>query len=229
MRSPISANSAHYNAWANERVYDACAPLSDEERKRRRPSFFGSIHRTLNHILVGDRVWLSRLDGKPHGVTSLDQELYADFAELRAARRRGGRAPERRDRHLRRGRRNSYSPIAAWRRRGQVRPMVQVLGHLFNHQTHHRGQVHGLLSDTPVAPPSLDLISFDWESSIAGVYGRGCGRRPCRAREHRSDLGLHRSRLAVIPLRPFPERSDRPRRSPAEDCRRRAGRPGPPA
>ena len=42
-------------------------------------------------------------------------------------------------------------------------PLVQVLGHIFNHQTHHRGQVHALLSGTPVAPPSLDLISLTWE------------------------------------------------------------------
>ncbi len=66
---------SHYSAWANDRLYTACAELSDEDRKRRRPSFFGSIHRTLNHILVGNRIWRSRLDGKPHGVTSLDEEL----------------------------------------------------------------------------------------------------------------------------------------------------------
>ena len=155
---------SQYNAWANARVYAACAALTDEERKRRRPSFFGSIHRTLNHILVGDRVWLSRLDGKPHGVTSLDQELYGDFAELSAARGRedarlqtivSGYKDEDLQRYL------AYRSMA-----GEAKsvPMAQLLGHLFNHQTHHRGQIHGLLSDTPVAPPSLDLISFDWEA-----------------------------------------------------------------
>ena len=154
---------SRYNAWANERVYAACAQLSDEERKRRRPSFFGSIHRTLNHILVGDRLWLSRLDGKPHGVTSLDQELYGDFAELSAARSEedarlqavvGGFKDADLQRVL------AYRSMA-----GEAKsvPMAQVLGHLFNHQTHHRGQVHGLLSDTPVAPPSLDWILLEWE------------------------------------------------------------------
>jgi len=157
---------SQYNAWANDRIYAACATLSDEERKRRRPSFFGSIHRTLNHILVGDRLWLSRLDGKPHGVTSLDQELYGDFAELSAARRAedarlsavvGSYTDEDLKRTL------AYRSMA-----GEARsvPMAQVLGHLFNHQTHHRGQVHGLISDTPVAPPSLDLITLDWEASL---------------------------------------------------------------
>src|SRR5437868_1695088 len=52
---------AQYNAWANWRIYEACGQLSDAERKAPRPCFFGSIHRTLNHILVGDRLWLSRL------------------------------------------------------------------------------------------------------------------------------------------------------------------------
>src|SRR4051794_30228644 len=70
---------ARYNAWANERLYAACGELADTERKAPRPAFFGSIHRTLNHLLVGDRVWLSRLAGEAHGIASLDQELYEDF------------------------------------------------------------------------------------------------------------------------------------------------------
>jgi uncharacterized damage-inducible protein DinB len=154
---------SRYNAWANERIYAACAELSEEERKRRRPSFFGSIHRTLNHILVGDRIWLSRLDGKPHGIQRLDQELYGDFAELRATRAEedarltailGGYKDEALTRYL------AYRSMT-----GEAKsvPMAQVLGHLFNHQTHHRGQVHGLLSDTPVAPPSLDMVELDWD------------------------------------------------------------------
>ena len=156
---------SRYNAWANERLYAACAELSDEARKRRRPSFFGSIHRTLNHILVGDRIWLSRLDGRPHGVESLDQELYGDFAELSAARAQedarlsaivGSYKDEDLARHL------DYRSMA-----GEAKsvPMVQVLGHLFNHQTHHRGQIHGLLSDTRVAPPSLDLLYVAWDAT----------------------------------------------------------------
>lgn len=153
---------SRYNAWANARLYAACAELPDEERKRRRPSFFGSIHRTLNHILVGDRIWLSRLDGKPHGVTSLDQELYGDFAELRAAR---GREDSRLSAIVGGYKDEDLARVLAYRSMaGEAKsvPMVQVLGHLFNHQTHHRGQVHGLLSDTAVAPPSLDLLYLEW-------------------------------------------------------------------
>src|SRR5262245_34424996 len=78
---------AQYNAWANGRIYAAVAQLADAARKEPRPCFFGSIHGTLNHILVGDRLWLSRLTGSDPGITSLDQELYGDFHELRAARK----------------------------------------------------------------------------------------------------------------------------------------------
>jgi uncharacterized damage-inducible protein DinB len=156
---------SRYNAWANERIYAACAKLSDEERKRRRPSFFGSIHRTLNHILVGDRVWLSRLDGRPHGIQSLDQELYGDFAELKAARsqedaRLSAILGSYKDEDLQHT--LAYRSMAG---EAKSLPMVQVLGHLFNHQTHHRGQVHGLISDTPVAPPSLDLLHLEWDEA----------------------------------------------------------------
>jgi uncharacterized damage-inducible protein DinB len=155
---------AQYNAWANWRIYEACGQLSDAERKAARPCFFGSIHRTLNHILVGDRVWLSRLTAGDSGITSLDQELYGDFAELRAARVREderligviGRYDEAEIKGS-----LSYRSMEGEARRV---PLVQVLGHIFNHQTHHRGQVHALLTGTPVAPPSLDLISLNWEA-----------------------------------------------------------------
>jgi uncharacterized damage-inducible protein DinB len=155
---------AQYNAWANWRVYEACAQLSDAERKAARPCFFGSIHQTLNHILVGDRLWLSRLTAGASGITSLDQELYGDFAELRAARIR---EDERLIGILDRYEEVEMAGFLSYRSmEGEAKrvPLVQVLGHVFNHQTHHRGQVHALLSGTPVAPPSLDLIALNWES-----------------------------------------------------------------
>ena len=161
---------ARYNAWANERIYAAAAELSDQERKAKRPSFFGSIHATLNHILVGDRVWLSRLTARPGGplvskppeITGLNQELYENFDELRAARiKEDARIDEVIGRYSDAdlARNLDYANMAGEERHT---PMAQVLAHLFNHQTHHRGQVHGLLSDTRVAPPSLDMILMSW-------------------------------------------------------------------
>jgi uncharacterized damage-inducible protein DinB len=159
-------NSAHfqclarYNAWANRRLYDACAQLSADDYLAKRPSFFGSIHATLNHILVGDRVWLSRFQDRPRGIKSLDQILYDDLASLRRAREAedanivacvGAIDDEALGGVLR------YRTMAG---EPQETPLAWTLAHFFNHQTHHRGQVHGLLSTTPVAPPPLDLIYF---------------------------------------------------------------------
>jgi uncharacterized damage-inducible protein DinB len=156
---------ARYNAWANGRLYDACAQLSDSERKQPRSCFFGSIHRTLNHILAGDRIWLARITGSEHGIARLDQELYEDFGELSAAR---GAEDERLQAVVagyddaRLATTLSYRNMAG---EAVKAPMVQILGHIFNHQTHHRGQVHALLSGTHVAPPPLDLIYLGWGDS----------------------------------------------------------------
>jgi uncharacterized damage-inducible protein DinB len=79
---------ARYNALANRCLYEACARLSDAERKKERPAFFGSIHGTLNHVLIGARIWLARFGGEEVPATGLDAVLYEDFDELRRARER---------------------------------------------------------------------------------------------------------------------------------------------
>jgi len=61
---------ARYNSWMNTRLYDCCAAIPDAERKRDVGAFFKSIHGTLNHLLLGDRVWMGRFTGKPFVVKS---------------------------------------------------------------------------------------------------------------------------------------------------------------
>jgi uncharacterized damage-inducible protein DinB len=150
---------ADYNQWANARLYDAVAKLPDAEYRRQRQSFFNSIHGTLNHLLVTDRIWLSRID-PPQVVMPLNSILFEDFAALRAAR-------EVEDRRVV----TLVGAMTAEALSGDLvytnnsgaaftTPMVQVLGHLFNHQTHHRGQAHDQLSQTDIAPPELDLIYY---------------------------------------------------------------------
>src|SRR6478672_10623399 len=77
---------ARYNRWMNERLYDCCARIPDADRKRDMGAFFKSIHGTLNHLLLADRVWMGRFTGPVFVPQSLAQELYADFEELRRER-----------------------------------------------------------------------------------------------------------------------------------------------
>lgn len=148
---------ARYNALANRILYDACAQLPDAERKRERPAFFRSIHGTLNHIMVGDRIWLERFEGGQASSGGLDAILYEDFEALRAARE----AEDRRVQNFAAGLTESFLAGAITYRNnaGLVYedPARLLVAHFFNHQTHHRGQVPGLLSQTQVPPPSLDM------------------------------------------------------------------------
>ena len=148
---------ARYNRLANERLYDSCASVSDDERKRPRKAFFTSIHGTLNHIVTGDRIWMTRFEGGEAPSTGLDAILYDDFGELRAARaiedQRIDRFVEGLDAVFLEG------AIAYINNQGKlyIDPVRVLLPHFFNHQTHHRGQVHDMLSQAGVQPPVLDL------------------------------------------------------------------------
>jgi len=151
---------ARYNRWANARLYGAVGRLPAEEYLRRRPAFFGSIHGTLNHILVTDRLWLGRIVDGQAPPLKLDQILYGDFVALEVARRaEDGRLVQTIEAMAedRFAAPFEYVTVAGTR---QVQPLWQVLAHVFNHQTHHRGQVHDQLSQTAVAPPELDLVYY---------------------------------------------------------------------
>src|SRR5690554_5043617 len=137
---------ARYNVWMNERLYDACSRLSDADRKRDLGAYFKSIHGTLNHILLADRIWMSRFEGSGYEFDSLRDELYADFDELRRARAAederieswvGGLSSSDLQREL------SY--VSKLRPILRRYPLWFALSHFFNHQTHHRGQVTTLL------------------------------------------------------------------------------------
>ena len=157
---PYFRRFAQYNQWANGRLYAACADLSDADRKASRPAFFGSIHRTLNHILLCDRMWLSRLGVGELITDPLDTELYTDFGELRRERQEQDAVildyVAAQDGESLAGVK-SYANASG---QPQQTPHAVILQHFFNHQTHHRGQVHDMLCQTAVAPPPLDMIYF---------------------------------------------------------------------
>ncbi len=150
---------ASYNQWMNVKLYEACATLSDEQRRRDVGAFFKSIHGTLNHILLADRIWMGRFTGQPATYKALDEELYSDFQELRVEREKedarivdwaGDLTDEMVARTL------SYTGIVSPQPRQY--PMWFAIAHFFNHQTHHRGQITTLLSQQGVDPGVTDLI-----------------------------------------------------------------------
>lgn len=149
---------ARYNAWMNERIYALCAELPEEERRRDRGAFFGSLHRTLDHIVYGDLAILSRLTGDPPESPPLGEEIHRDFTALRAARAALDA------RLLAWSARLTPADFAApftytSRVDGQTRtlPTWVFVVHLFQHQVHHRGQVTTLLSQLGLDPGSTDL------------------------------------------------------------------------
>lgn len=156
---------ARYNRWMNERLYGVCAGISDAERKRDRGAFFKSLHGTLNHLLLADKLWMGRFVDRPFRVDALDQELYADFDALRAERARMDEeilafTASLDDAALEQDFRfttlvNPGEHVFAFR---------HVLLHFFNHQTHHRGQLTTLIKQAGHEPGVTDLM---WLPGVA--------------------------------------------------------------
>lgn len=160
MGAPLIAHFqmlARYNTLANQKLYEACDRLEREEMEKNRPGSFGSIHGILNHILLGDRIWMERFEGGGATTPPLGTLLYGSFSALRAAR-------EEEDGRIEAFLSTLTEEFLAREfryvnNRGNLHidPAPLVLAHFFNHQTHHRGQVCAMLSQTQVTPPSLDM------------------------------------------------------------------------
>jgi uncharacterized damage-inducible protein DinB len=159
--------SARYNRWMNDKLYGLAAGLTNEARKRDWGAFFKSLHGTFNHILLADKVWLARFKGliapsgfmAPGGIRSLDQELYADFEDLRRERALtdeeltawvAGLTPD-----------ALAAPLVYTRRDEKIEsPLWWGVAHLFNHQTHHRGQLTTLFTQQGCDPGATDLFAM---------------------------------------------------------------------
>jgi len=149
-----------YNAEMNRRVYSAAARLSDEDRKLDRGAFFGSIHGTLNHLLWADAAWMSRFAGSPMPGEKPEQgnPIFGDFGEMQARRARidadiGAWAADLTDAWLA-GDLTWYSGML---KREMTGPKTALIIHMFNHQTHHRGQAHALLTAAGEDPGGTDI------------------------------------------------------------------------
>jgi len=152
---------ASFNRWANERIYAKAAELTDAEYRADRGAFFKSVHGTLNHLLVTDRIWMQRFTGEGEAPNRLDAILFETFDDLRAAREAEDRRIVGFVDGLDDGR---IAGTIKYRRVSSPEEFEQqlapALAHWFNHQTHHRGQVHALLTGLVGQAPELDLLIF---------------------------------------------------------------------
>jgi uncharacterized damage-inducible protein DinB len=150
---------ARYNAWANARLYKIASALPDEAYRRNVGAYFKSMHGTLNHLLVADRIWMRRLTGEGDHPATLGALISDDFDSLQTARN----AEDARITRFVDGLQESdiEKPLDYQTLNGtpQRQPVHEILAHLFNHQTHHRGQAHAILTILGIAEPDpLDLL-----------------------------------------------------------------------
>ncbi len=155
---------ARYNRWMNEKIYAACDRLTDEARKADRGAFFRSIHSTLNHLIWADYTWLGRFAGgtplaKDYPKAAIGTDLYGDWNALKSARiamdadilswaatlDAGWLAGD-------------FSWYSGLTKSTRTMPACLLVAHMFNHQTHHRGQVTTLLSQLGIDPGDTDLM-----------------------------------------------------------------------
>jgi uncharacterized damage-inducible protein DinB len=150
-----------YNAWANALLYAAAARLSDDQYRADRGAFFKSVHGTLNHLLVTDRVWMQRFTGEGDAPDRLDAILCAQFDDLRQVR---GAEDARIVAYTEGLDEQRIAGTIKYRRVSSPdeyeQQLAPALAHWFNHQTHHRGQVHALLTGLTGAAPELDLLFY---------------------------------------------------------------------
>lgn len=149
---------AEYSSWMNQKIYNVCSVIPDEQRKQDLGAFFKSIHGTLNHLLYADKVWMGRFTQQPFVGKSLGQELYSNFEELKAEQAK------------------MAQQILAWAKsldsewlnqpfeytskidqKTRILPAWVLVTHLFNHQTHHRGQVTTLMKQLGYEPGITDI------------------------------------------------------------------------
>ncbi|SMP09992.1 Uncharacterized damage-inducible protein DinB (forms a four-helix bundle) [Shimia sagamensis] len=159
---------ARYNAWQNRQMHGACETLTEAELRADRGAFFGSVMATINHILWGDFLWMSRLDGGdgPSKPAKEHSELCATFAIWSQERQRMDHRIVQWAESITVG---SLSGYLSWHAqmldKDMRKPMAQCVVGLFNHQTHHRGQVHAMLTGFGRKTDNTDLVLMPEETS----------------------------------------------------------------
>ena len=150
---------ARYNRWANERLYRMAASLTDADYRRDTGTFFDSLHGTLNHLMAADLIWMRRFTGEGEAPSRLNAIVHDDLDALHAARRD---EDARIIAYVESLQPADIEGTLHYRSLGggeHAEPLWQLLAHLFNHQTHHRGQAHAILTRLGIAEPEpMDLV-----------------------------------------------------------------------
>lgn len=157
---------ARYNAWQNRSLYSAAGSLTGAEREKQRGAFFGTIHNTLSHILWGDQQWMSRFApdkvSKPPLLVRDHPGNYPAWTDLEARRTAFDQTmidwADALDPAWLEGDLTWYSGAA---KAELVKPRWVLVVHMFNHQTHHRGQVHAMLTAAGARPDDTDLMLME--------------------------------------------------------------------
>jgi uncharacterized damage-inducible protein DinB len=152
---------ARYNRWQNQNLYGVADRLSDEDRRKERGAWFGSIHKTLSHLLWADTIQMSRftqdVPKPPVGIPG-SVSLYPDWGVLKDERARFDRIiVDWADTIEPAWLAGDLTYVSAAISRELIRPRWVLVTHMFNHQTHHRGQVHSMLTQAGGRPSDTDL------------------------------------------------------------------------
>ncbi|WFE90501.1 DinB family protein [Roseibium porphyridii] len=159
---------AAYNSWMTQKAYEAAGNLSDAERKADKGAFFRSVHSTLNHILFADRAWMRRFTGRPYDIKGMGVDLFDNFDELTTAHLQicddiNVFADELSEDWL--------SGTLEWTsvtdRKTRRRPRWLLVTHMFNHQTHHRGQLSTLLFQAGI---DIGVTDLPFMPDLIGEY-----------------------------------------------------------
>ncbi|WP_444917895.1 DinB family protein [Microbulbifer sp. JMSA003] len=161
---------ADYNQWMNESIYESASNLSAEELSKDRGAFFGSIIGTLNHVLVGDTIWLKRFANHPSALKALDYVcglenpqalnsiIHAKFESLKSARIEMDRAIQNFAHELTDEALSSVLSYNNTKGEPFAKNFGYLIQHFFNHQAHHRGQVSTLLNQAGIEIGVTDLL-----------------------------------------------------------------------
>ena len=149
---------ARYNQWMNKKLYTVCAEIPDADRKKDMGAFFKSIHSTLNHIMYADKAWMGRFTGKSIGGVKVGVDLYSDFDELRKEREKMDQKIIEWTRSLESDWLNAELTFTSkLNGKTSTLPYWAAVTQLFNHQTHHRGQLTTLLKQLGHEPGITDI------------------------------------------------------------------------